>query len=81
MIRLYTATPGSGKTCLVMEHLIKEVDRQFYKEFYTNIEGIKIMGMKPLPLTLIGELLTLKKTLSNHPNSLSLMKPNILKHL
>ena len=49
MIRLYTATPGSGKTCLVMEHLIKEVDRQFYKEFYTNIEGIKIMGMKPLP--------------------------------
>ena len=49
MIRLYTASPGSGKTCLVMEHLIKVVDSRFYDEIYTNIAEIKIMGLKPLP--------------------------------
>ena len=49
MIRLITATPGSGKTCLVVEWLLKEVDRQFYKEFYTNIEDLRIVGFKPLP--------------------------------
>lgn len=49
MIRLITATPGSGKTCLVVEWLLKEVDKQFYKEFYTNIEDLRIVGFKPLP--------------------------------
>lgn len=50
MIRLITATPGSGKTCLVVEWLIREVERGFYKEFYTNIEGLRICGVRPLPL-------------------------------
>ncbi|OOS02665.1 Zonular occludens toxin (Zot) [Moraxella cuniculi DSM 21768] len=49
MIRLITATPGSGKTCLVVEWLIREVERGFYKEFYTNIEGLRICGVRPLP--------------------------------
>lgn len=49
MIRLITASPGSGKTCIVIEWLIKEVDRGFYKEFYSNIEGLTIQGVRPLP--------------------------------
>ncbi|WP_323842847.1 zonular occludens toxin domain-containing protein [Moraxella sp. Pampa] len=49
MIRLITATPGSGKTCVVVEWLLKEIDRGFYKEFYTNIEGLTVCGVRPLP--------------------------------
>lgn len=49
MIRLITATPGSGKTCIVIEWLLKEIDRGFYKEFYTNIEGLTVCGVRPLP--------------------------------
>lgn len=49
MIRLVTSTPGSGKTCLVMEWLLREIDRGFYKEFYSNIEGIRVAGVRPLP--------------------------------
>lgn len=49
MIRLITATPGSGKTCLVVEWLLREIDRGFYKEFYTNIEGLRVCGVRPLP--------------------------------
>lgn len=49
MIRLITATPGSGKTCLVVEWLLKEVDKQFYGEIYTNIEDLRIVGVKSLP--------------------------------
>ncbi|MFC0819893.1 zonular occludens toxin domain-containing protein [Moraxella marmotae] len=49
MIRLITAIPGSGKTCLVVEWLIREVEKGFYKEFYTNIEGLRICGVRPLP--------------------------------
>lgn len=49
MIRLITASPGSGKTCIVIEWLIKEIDRGFYKEFYSNIEGLTIQGVRPLP--------------------------------
>lgn len=48
MIRLITATPGSGKTCMVIEWLLKEIDKGFYKSIYANIEGLKIMGIKPL---------------------------------
>jgi hypothetical protein len=48
MIRLITATPGSGKTCMVIEWLLKELDKGFYKSIYANIEGLKIMGIKPL---------------------------------
>lgn len=49
MIRLITSTPGSGKTCLVMEWLLREIEKGFYKEFYSNIEGIKVAGVRPLP--------------------------------
>lgn len=49
MIRLITSTPGSGKTCLVMEWLLREIEKGFYKEFYSNIEDIKVAGVRPLP--------------------------------
>lgn len=48
MIRLITATPGSGKTCMVIEWLLKELDKGFYKSIYANIEGLKIMGINKL---------------------------------
>lgn len=48
MIRLVTATPGSGKTCMVIEWLLKELDKGFYKSIYANIEGLKIMGIHKL---------------------------------
>lgn len=49
MIRLITASPGSGKTCIVVEWLIKEIDKGFYQAFYSNIEGLRIQGVRPLP--------------------------------
>lgn len=48
MIRLITATPGSGKTCMVIEWILKELDKGFYKSIYSNIEGLKIMGIHKL---------------------------------
>ncbi|MCK4106519.1 zonular occludens toxin domain-containing protein [Acinetobacter radioresistens] len=48
MIRLITATPGSGKTCMVIEWLLKELDKGFYKSIYANINGLKIMGIHQL---------------------------------
>ena len=48
MIRLVTATPGSGKTCMVIEWLLGELDKGFYKAIYCNIEGLKIMGIHKL---------------------------------
>lgn len=49
MIRVITATPGSGKTCLVIEWLLKEIDKGFYGEYYANIDGLKVCGVRPLP--------------------------------
>ena len=49
MIRLVEATPGSGKTCLVIEWLLREIDKGFYKEFYSNIADLKVCGVRPLP--------------------------------
>lgn len=49
MIRLITATPGSGKTCIVVEWLLREIERGFYHEYYTNIENLTICGVRKLP--------------------------------
>lgn len=48
MIRLITATPGSGKTCLVLEWLLREIDKGFYKTIYCNINDLKVCGVRPL---------------------------------
>lgn len=48
MIRMITATPGSGKTCIVIEWLLREIDKGFYKSYYSNINGLKICGIRPL---------------------------------
>ena len=48
MIRLITATPGSGKTCLVVEWLLREIDKGFYKSYYCNINGLNVAGVRPL---------------------------------
>ncbi len=49
MIRLIEAVPGTGKTNIVMDWLVKEIDEGNYKDFYANIENITICGVKPLP--------------------------------
>lgn len=49
MIRVIEGTPGSGKTCLVLEWLLREIDRGFYKEFYSNIEHLKVAGVRQIP--------------------------------
>lgn len=48
MIRLITATPGSGKTCIVVEWLLREIDKGFYKSYYCNINGLQVCGVRPL---------------------------------
>lgn len=52
MIYLYTASPGTGKTCWVVKQLVdnwitdsKNKDRKIY----SNINGLKIEGIYPLP--------------------------------
>ncbi|STZ03003.1 hypothetical protein [Moraxella equi] len=37
MIRLITSTPGSGKTCLVMEWLLREIEKGFYTNRTQNM--------------------------------------------
>jgi len=48
MIRVVEATPGAGKTNIVVEWLCKEVDRGFYDEIYTSINGLRIVGVKSM---------------------------------
>lgn len=48
MIRVIEATPGAGKTNIVVEWLCKEVDKGFYDEIYTSINGLRIVGVKPM---------------------------------
>jgi zona occludens toxin len=48
MIRLITATPGSGKTCIVVEWLLREIDKGFYKSYYCNISNLRVCGVRPL---------------------------------
>jgi len=49
MIRVIEGTPGSGKTCWTLEMLLREIDRGFYKEFYSNIEDLKVCGVRHIP--------------------------------
>lgn len=52
MIYLYTATPGTGKTCWVVKQLVDEwIDAAENRSrlIYSNIEGLKIDGILPLP--------------------------------
>lgn len=52
MIYLYTATPGTGKTCWVVKQLVDEwiddIDNR-ERQIYANINGLKIEGILPLP--------------------------------
>lgn len=48
MIRVIEATPGAGKTNIVVEWLCKEVDKGFYDEIYTSINGLRIVGVKSM---------------------------------
>lgn len=52
MIYLYSATPGTGKTCWVVKQLVdKWVGDSKYKnrKIYHNINGLKIEGLYPAP--------------------------------
>lgn len=52
MIYLYTATPGTGKTCWVVKQLVDEwIDELNNRNrlIYSNIEGLKVEGILPLP--------------------------------
>lgn len=48
MIRVVEATPGAGKTNIVVEWLCAEVDKGFYDEIITSINGLRIMGVKSM---------------------------------
>lgn len=48
MIRVIEATPGAGKTNIVVEWLCKEIDKGFYDEIYTSINGLRIVGVKSM---------------------------------
>ena len=48
MIRVIEATPGAGKTNIVVEWLCAEVDKGFYDEIYTSINGLRIVGVKSM---------------------------------
>lgn len=52
MIYLYSATPGTGKTCYVVKQLIERwtTDPKYKdRKIYANIEGLKIEGIEPPP--------------------------------
>ena len=48
MIRVIEATPGAGKTNIAVEWLCAEVDKGFYDEIYTSINGLRIVGVKSI---------------------------------
>nr|WP_193215998.1 zonular occludens toxin domain-containing protein [Psychrobacter sp.]QJS05424.1 zonular occludens toxin, putative phage-related protein [Psychrobacter sp.] len=49
MIRVVEATPGAGKTNIVVEWLCEQVDKGFYDEIYTSINGLRIVGVRSIP--------------------------------
>lgn len=55
MIYLYTATPGTGKTCYVVKQLVEdwvEDAANRNRLIYSNVEGLKVEGILPLPESL-----------------------------
>lgn len=48
MIRVIEATPGAGKTNIVVEWICAEVDKGFYDEIYTSINGLRVVGVKAI---------------------------------
>lgn len=65
MIRVIEATPGAGKTNIVVEWLCKEVDRGFYDEIYTSINGLRIVGVKSMSAQFDWRLLNPVNELTN----------------
>lgn len=49
MIILITGTPGSGKTLYAVHRLIKEINANPDRKIYSDIAGLKIEGVYPVP--------------------------------
>lgn len=49
MITLITGTPGSGKTLYAVTRLIKEINTNPDRPVYSDIKGLKIEGVHPVP--------------------------------
>lgn len=49
MITLITGTPGSGKTLYAVTRLIKEINQNPDRPVYSDIKGLKIEGVHPVP--------------------------------
>lgn len=49
MITLITGTPGSGKTLYAVTRLIKEINTNPDRPIYSDIKGLKIEGVHPVP--------------------------------
>lgn len=49
MITLITGTPGSGKTLYAVHRLIKEINSNPDRKIYSDIAGLKIEGVHPVP--------------------------------
>lgn len=49
MIRVIEGTPGAGKTNIVCEWLLKDIDKGTYDEYYTNINDLRVVGVKHIP--------------------------------
>lgn len=49
MIRVIEGTPGAGKTNIVCEWLLKDIDKGTYDEYYTNINDLRVLGVRSIP--------------------------------
>lgn len=49
MIRVIEGTPGAGKTNIVCEWLLKDIDKGTYDECYTSINNLRVVGVKSIP--------------------------------
>lgn len=50
MIRVIEGTPGSGKTCWVIEQLLREIDKGTYTHYFSNIADLRVCGVNPIPV-------------------------------